>query len=178
MKYRTAYADPPWPEYGGGRIKRGADRHYPLMPVRDIIALGVQLSGIIAANAHLYLWTTNNYLPDAIKVMEAWGFEYKTVITWMKDRIGLGQYYRGLTEHCLFGVRGSLPYRVGDQGRRAQGVTGFHAPRAEHSVKPGEMRRMIEAVSYGPYLELFARRAAPGWDVWGNQVDPDIRLTT
>ena len=62
-------------------------------------------------NAHLYLWATNNFLPDALEVMKAWGFRYVTMITWMKDRIGLGQYFRGLTEHCLFGIRGKLPYK-------------------------------------------------------------------
>ncbi len=176
MKYKTIYADPPWPEYGGGKIKRGADRHYPLMSIPEIIRLGSQLEPYIDGNAHLYLWATNNYLPDALTVMKAWGFEYKTTITWMKDRMGLGQYFRGLSEHCLFGVRGSLPYRTRPDGKRAQGTTAFLAPRQEHSRKPEEMRRMIELVSYEPRLELFARRPVEGWDVWGNQVETDLPL--
>jgi N6-adenosine-specific RNA methylase IME4 len=177
MRYKTIYADPPWPEYGGGKIKRGADRHYPLMPVRDIIGLAEKLQPYIDQDGcHLYLWATNNYLPEALETMKAWGFDYKTTITWIKDRMGLGQYFRGITEHCLFGVRGSLPYRTREDGKRAQGITGFEAPRLQHSVKPEKMRRMIETVSYGGYLELFARRRTPGWDVWGNQVDPDILL--
>lgn len=165
-KYKTIYADPPWPEYGGGKIKRGADRHYSLMSVKDIIALPV--TDIAEENAHLYLWTTNNYLEDAFSVMRAWGFKYKTTITWGKDRIGLGQYFRGQTEHCLFGVRGKLPYKIED-GKRQQGTTLILAPRREHSQKPSEMRKMIEKVSYAPRIELFARETFPGWDCWGNE---------
>src|SRR4051812_7506452 len=104
-KYKVIYADPPWPEYGGGRVKRGADRHYPLMTIREIAQLGKSIQPITdLLGCHLYLWATNNYLHDAMHVMEAWGFSYKTTIPWVKDRVGLGQYYRGLSEHCLFGV--------------------------------------------------------------------------
>lgn len=168
-KYKTIYADPPWNESGGGRIKRGADRHYPLMKTKDIINMADEISEIADENCHLYLWTTNNFLPDALEVMKAWGFQYKTMITWHKDKMGLGQYFRGITEHCLFGTKGRLPYKTID-GKRAQGITGFDAPRTRHSAKPEEMRRMIERVSYGPYIELFARKETPGWDVWGNEV--------
>lgn len=174
-KYKTIYADPPWPEKGGGQIKRGADKHYPVMSVLDIRLMASFVQALSEDNCHLYMWVTNNYLPDGLKVMAAWGFEYKTMITWMKDRFGLGQYFRGLTEHCLFGVKGNLPYKVVDDVRQ-QGVTGFMAPRGEHSVKPEDMRQMIEKVSYAPFLELFARRETPGWDVWGNEITlPTIR---
>ena len=183
-KYRTIYADPPWMESGGGKIKRGADRHYPLMKTKDIMALPVQ--ELADENCHLYLWTTNNFLPDALKVMEAWGFKYKTNVDWVKGEVledgtfklqnpGLGQYFRGLDEICLFGVKGSLPYKVID-GKRQQGVTVIVAPRGEHSEKPQAMRVMIEKVSYAPYLELFARDRFPGWDVWGNEVLSDVYL--
>ena len=124
---------------------------------------------VCAPNAHAYIWVTNTYLPAGLAVMEAWGFKYKTNITWAKDRFGLGQYYRGQTEHCLFGVRGSLPYRVCSDGKRAQGTTLIQAPRRQHSEKPQQMRTYIELVSPGPYLELFGRAPAPGWEVWGNQ---------
>lgn len=167
-KYKTIYADPPWPERGGGKIKRGADRHYKLMTVKEIMSLPV--TNLAEDNCHLYLWTTNNYLPSALEVMKAWGFTYKTVITWGKDKIGLGQYFRGQTEHCIFGVRGNLPYKIND-GKRQQGATLILAPRTIHSKKPGEMRAMIEKVSYPPFVELFARNSAPGWDSFGNQID-------
>ena len=93
----------------------------------------------------------------------------RTVITWGKDKFGLGQYFRGQTEHCLFGVRGALPYKVLN-GKRAQGRTLILSPRHEHSQKPEEMRLMIEKVSYEPYIELFARKQIAGWDTWGNEV--------
>lgn len=173
-KYKTIYADPPWMERGGGKIKRGADRHYPLMSTKEI--MGLDVADLTEENAHLYLWTTNNFLPDALAVMKAWGFRYVTTITWMKDRQGLGQYFRGITEHCLFGVKGKLPYKTDENGKRCQGVTGFTAPKSVHSRKPPEMRAMIERVSYGPYLELFAREPHEGWDVWGNEVKPDVTL--
>jgi N6-adenosine-specific RNA methylase IME4 len=120
----------------------------------------------------LYLWTTNNFLQDGLDVVKAWGFDYKTTITWVKDRFGLGQYFRGQTEHCLFAVRGNLPYRERADGKRAQGVTFFNAPRQEHSRKPEEMRNMIELVSHGPYVELFARRFVRGWTCLGNELQP------
>ena len=176
-RYATLYADPPWPERGGGKIKRGADRHYDTMTVKAIAAM--PFGAWAAWDAHLYLWVTNNYLPAGLECIEAWGFRYITCVTWVKDRQGLGQYYRGLTEHCLFAVRGSLGYQVLEDGKRAQGTTGFYepenlpsaieAPRQQHSVKPERMRRYIERVSPGPRLELFARKASPGWDVWGNE---------
>lgn len=175
QKYKTIYADPPWPEHGGGKIKRGADRHYPLMTVPNIKLLNVQQ--FADADCHLYMWVTNNFLQHGLDIMTTWGFTYKTMITWAKDRIGLGQYFRGQTEHVLFGVKGRPPYKTVD-GKRQQGATLISAPRGRHSVKQEAMRRMIETVSYGPYLELFARRPAPGWDIWGNEVENDIQLVS
>lgn len=119
--YHTILADPPWPERGGGRICRGAQRHYDLMSVQDII---VYLKRIpVAKDAHLYLWATNNHLPDALEVMEAIGFDYKTNLAWLKSKdggesvqIGLGQYFRGAHELLLFGTRGRQPYRTSPGG--------------------------------------------------------------
>lgn len=167
--YRTIYADPPWMEKGGGKIKRGADRHYPLMTTKEIMSLPVQ-NLIHPDGCHLYLWTTNNFLPDAIKVIEAWGFQYITTITWLKDKIGLGQYFRGITEHCLFATtKRRLPYKTLN-GKREQGVSGFWEVRKKHSEKPETMRKMIEIVSYDPRIELFAREETQGWDCFGNEV--------
>lgn len=173
-RYRTILADPPWLERGSGRIKRGADRHYPLMPTKAIAELPVE--ELAEPDSHLYLWVTNNFLPDGLLVMRAWGFRYVTAITWAKDgRPGLGQYFRGQTEQLLFGVRGRPGYREVD-GKRRQSTTLISAPRGRHSEKPPEARARIEHVSPGPYLELFARHASPGWDVWGNEVVPDVDL--
>lgn len=185
--YVTLMADPPWNEAGGGKCRRGANRHYPLMKTRDICALPVR--EWMAPNAHCYLWVTNSFLEDGFEVLAAWGFRYITMITWFKSKdgnediegagqcdaadadlqMGIGQYFRGCTESCLFGVRGVVPYRTKPDGKRAQGLTGFHAPRTEHSAKPEKFRRVVEVVSPGPYLEMFARKPAPGWDVWGNE---------
>jgi N6-adenosine-specific RNA methylase IME4 len=175
MKYKTIYCDPPWPEFGGGKIKRGADRHYPLMSIKQIIEMKDFINKISEDNCHLYMWATNNYLPSALQVIKEWGFEYKTIITWLKDRFGLGQYYRGITEHCLFAVKGNIPYKTAD-GKRQQGITGFAAPRQEHSVKPEQMRQMIEKVSYPPYIELFARRKdSQLWHYWGNEINNNLK---
>lgn len=169
-KYKTIYADPPWMETGGGRIKRGADRHYPLMKTQDICNLPVP-NLIHPDGSHLYLWATNNHLKDAFLVMESWGFKYVTLITWLKDKQGLGQYFRGITEHCLFGVTPKrLPYKLELDGKRCQGITGFCEERQIHSKKPIKMRRMIEKVSYHPRIELFARETHPNWDSWGNEL--------
>ena len=177
-QYQIIYADPPWKEVGGGKIKRGADKHYELLPTKVIASMDVE--SIADANAHLYLWVTNNFLKDGLLVMDAWGFRYVTMITWMKDRFGLGQYFRGMTEHCLFGVRGFLPYKT-ENGKRCQGLTGFVAPRMIHSQKPLRMRKMIELVSGRKginKIELFARQKTEGWDTWGNEIESDIQLET
>ena len=140
------------------------------MPVKDIMALPI---GELAdpEGCHLYCWTTNNYLPAALECIQMWGFEYITTITWLKDRVGLGQYYRGLTEHCLFAsTKKRLPYKMAD-GKRCQGVTGFSESKTIHSRKPDSMRNVIEWVSYAPRIELFAREHHAGWDVWGNEVE-------
>jgi len=165
MYYRTIAIDPPWNETGGGRVKRGADRHYALLKTPQIVDV------ILGASCwqpdrdcHLYLWTTNNKLPDALDVMRAIGFRYVTTLTWAKDRFGLGYYYRGQTEQLLFGVRGTLPPLVRNES------TLIEAKRGAHSVKPCEAYRKMEQVSPGPRLEMFARAKRERWDVWGNEV--------
>jgi len=175
-KYQIIYADPPWMERGGGKIKRGADKHYPLMKTKEIISLPVNT--ITYDNAHLYLWVTNNFLIDGLKVMDSWGFIYKTMITWVKDRFGLGQYFRGQTEHCLFGVKGNIPYKS-INGKRQQGTTIIYSPRSKHSQKPNKMRLLIEKVSDREgfnKIELFARQKVKGWDVWGDEINNNKQI--
>ncbi len=181
-KYGCVVADPPWPEIGGGKIKRGADRHYPTMTVPQIAALPVRQH--VLPDSHLYLWVTNNYLRKAFDVVDAWGFSYISTITWEKRRAGLGQYFRGTTEHLLFCKRGQPAYRVKPDGKRAQGLTGFEtegawfeAKRGEHSEKPPLPYEWAQLVSPGPYLEMFARNPRTGWDVWGAEAEgADMRL--
>lgn len=162
-KYRTIYADPPWNESGGGKIKRGADRHYPLMKTKDIMALPVEK--MADDDCWLFLWVTNNYLKDGLDVMEKWGFRYITNVVWAKDRFGIGYYFRGQHELCLFGVKGTLKPKVRNES------TLITAKRSKHSKKPGQMYTKIEALSHEPRIELFARTSREGWDSWGNEVD-------
>lgn len=171
-KYKTLYVDPPWgKETGGGVICRGAQGHYAVMKQADLIALGPAIQRVTAPAAHLYLWVTNNCLLDGIDLVSAWGFRYKTLITWGKDRIGIGQYFRGQTEQCIFAVKGVLPYKV-KGGKRQQGSTLITAPRTEHSQKPDQMYEYIERVSYGPKLELFARQCpVVEWDAVGLELE-------
>jgi len=164
--YKAILMDPPWYEIGGGRIRRGADRHYPLLKLHEIIEV-IHKSGVFRPDpngCHLYLWVTNNHLIDGLKLIDALGFRYITNLVWVKDRFGLGQYFRGQHELCLFAVKGRLPPKVRNIS------TVINAKRREHSRKPDEIYDIIETVSPGPYLEMFARRLRPGWDVWGNEV--------
>lgn len=165
-RFRTIMADPPWDI--GQKGRRGAREHYPVLPVERIKALPV--AGLAEENAHLYLWVVNGGIREGMDVMEAWGFTYRSPLTWIKPRMGLGNYLRNQTEHLLLGTRGRAPVKFRGQG------TWMYAPLQEHSHKPEEQYAVIERLSDGPYLELFARRRQPGWYVWGNEVDADIVL--
>jgi N6-adenosine-specific RNA methylase IME4 len=164
--YRTLLADPPWDIQQKGSL--GAVRHYPVMALSAICDL--KPDRLCAPDAHLWLWVTNASLHAGKTVMEAWGFTYRSCLTWIKPRFGLGNYLRNQTEHLLLGTRGTAPVLFKAQG------TWFYAPLQEHSHKPEEQYAVIERCSPGPYLELFARRSRPGWDTWGNQVTCDVEL--
>ena len=164
--FATILVDPPWPAQGG-------EKHYRTMSLARIKALPV--GRLAARDAHLWLWTTNALLPTAYEVAEAWGFTVRSPLTWVKFRLGLGGRYqlRNATEQLLFCTRGRAPL-----GSRSQ-PTWFNAPVQEHSRKPAEQFAIVERVSPGPYLELFARRRPESnqpWAVWGDQVDSDIRI--
>lgn len=171
MGFQCVLADPPWPESGGGKIKRGADRHYPLMETEEIIG-GFPMASICNNNAHLWMWVTNNYLREGLRAMDTWGFRYVTNFVWVKVteggevRGGLGQYSRGAHELLLFGVRGKLPANEG--AKYADKLTVELCRRGEHSAKPERFYEKIEAISPGPRLELFARDVRPGWWAIGN----------
>ncbi|WP_306359826.1 MT-A70 family methyltransferase [Nocardia sp. CC227C] len=164
QRYRTILADPPWNiDQAGGR---GAIRHYPLMTVDQIAAMPV--ADLAEDNAHLWLWVTNGSWRAGYDVMSAWGFTYRSPLTWIKPRFHLGNYLRNATEHLIFGTRGRAPVHYRSQ------PTWMFAPIQDHSHKPEEQYAIIERVSRGPYLELFARRRQPGWDAWGNEINSDI----
>ncbi len=163
--YRTIVADPPW-RYSNGTVPQGGVEHqYGTMAPEDIIALPV--AGLAAPDAHLYLWVTNLHLREGrpFEILDAWGFRYVTLLTWHKlGPIGLGYYFRGETEHVLFGVKGRSPIEP-----RLRERNHFAASKGRHSEKPDRFYELVERVSPGPYLELFARRRRYGWDVWGNE---------
>ena len=167
-EFNTILIDPPWNETGGGRIKRGADRHYPLIKTPDLPR--VILSSPVwrpSVDAHLYMWATASHLQDALWLMSACGFVYKSNVVWVKDRIGLGQYFRMRHELLLFGTRGR-GFACKTQTKTIQSV--IESPRGKHSAKPVEFIELIESRSIGPYLEIFARQRRAGWTVWGNEV--------
>ena len=161
-KYKTIYADPPWNETGGGEIRRGADKHYNLLVDRDIKILPV--SNISDDDCWLFMWVTNNFLEEGLSTMKHWGFRYVTNLCWTKPTFGLGYYFRGQHEICLFGVRGKLKPKVKNEG------TLITAPKERHSKKPNAFYDKIERVAYPPYIELFARQRREGWDSWGNEI--------
>ncbi len=193
--FTTASLDPPWPEKGAGKIKRGADRHYDLIKKKEDILRVVLQSGKWnpAPDAHCYIWVTNNYLTWGTWLMEALGFRYITNIAWVKVkedwpdamfedgmsleavlddiiRRGLGQYFAGAHELCLFGVRGKTmkpekALRSAFAAPRPKGEDG----KEKHSKKPEKIYEIIESVSPGPYIEFFARSGREKWSNWGDE---------
>jgi N6-adenosine-specific RNA methylase IME4 len=147
---RTLVIDPPW-DYEGLSIAGRAAPKYKTMTQDELLALDVE--GWAEDDCHLYLWTTNNFAGRAHELMGAWGFDYKTMLTWLKPRWGLGSYFRNQSEHALFGVRGEL-------GTRSDSIsTVFEAPLGEHSEKPEQFYEIVRAASYPPYGEAFQREA-------------------
>ena len=179
--YGAIYADPPWSfevwskDTGNGR---SAESHYSTMTMRQIARLPVD--ELAAKDCVLFMWACWPSIADALKIIDAWGFTYKTCgFDWMKAdntqpnffqddlpaQVGMGYWTRANTEPCLLAVRGK-PKRLNADVRM-----GIIAPRREHSRKPEGVHGRIERLVAGPYLELFARAPRTGWDVWGNQTD-------
>lgn len=174
-KFSTILADPPW--QFANRTGKMAPEHrrlnrYQTMSLQEICEIPVQLAA--ETPSHLYLWVPNALLPEGLEVMRAWGFTYKTNLIWHKvrkdgepDGRGVGFYFRNTTEIVLFGVRGAM--RTLQPGRTQVNI--LKSMKQEHSRKPDRFYDLIEACSPGPYLELFARGARPGWKAWGNQAE-------
>jgi N6-adenosine-specific RNA methylase IME4 len=175
-RFGTILADPPWRFLN--RTGKVAPEHrrlsrYDTMTWKEIAALPV--GDVAADRSHCYLWTPNALVADALRVLEEWGFTYKTMLIWHKvrrdggsDGRGVGFYFRNVTEPVLFGVRGGL--RTLPPGRRQ--VNLLATRKREHSRKPDELYPVIEACSPGPRLELFARYPRDGWIAWGDEADP------
>jgi N6-adenosine-specific RNA methylase IME4 len=162
QKFATLYVDPPW-RFENSAARGAAANHYPTMAVEEIAALPV--ARLAADNAHMHLWTTNAFLQDAFRVLQAWGFAYKSLLVWHKPQLGTGNYWRVCHEFLLLGLRGDCPFRDHSQG------SVVCEKRTAHSAKPHTFRKLVELVSPPPRLELFAREPAAGWTVWGNQVE-------
>lgn len=176
-KYQIIYADPPW-SYGANSFPSLSNANaYPLMKTEDICALPVR--EIAHRHALLFLWTTMTHLPDAMRVIDAWGFRYVTNgFTWVKTNaksgtpfLGMGYWTRQNAELCLLAKRGR-------PSRRDKAISSvIISPRGRHSEKPDQVRRKIVRVAGDlPRIELFARTKSPGWDVWGNEVSCDLKL--
>ena len=185
-KYKTIVADPPWqvkrgPKPGGYKVEGGKqvwyntgtateDLAYPTMTIDEICAIPV--SEWADANAHLYLWTINKYVEESYRVARAWGFKPSTMLVWAKAPLsGLGGTFINSTEYVLFCRRGTLPAKIRVKGTwwnwKRPYVNGYPC----HSKKPEQFQDMVEMVSLGPYLEMFARRVRTGWSAWGNEIE-------
>jgi len=177
--YKTIVADPPW-KYGkwgknsgngcrgdfSGRKDVEIELPYKTMTVKEIKKLPVKR--LASDNCELYLWTTGKYLPDAFDVIKAWGFKYCQTLTWCKAPRGTGQggLYCPTTEFILLGRRGKMP-----KEKTRVDSTWWQVKRTnKHSKKPEFFQDLIEQMSDGPRIELFARRPRDGWGVWGNDV--------
>jgi N6-adenosine-specific RNA methylase IME4 len=151
--------DPAW-EYDkdAWRFSRAAP-DYPTMPVDEIRKLNIP--ALADQDCILWLWTTNLHMADALDLVRHWGFRQKTILTWVKDRMGVREWLRGQTEHCILAVRGRPVKTLTNQ------TTILHAPRGRHSEKPEEFFRLVESLCPGSKLELFARKKRKGWVTHG-----------
>lgn len=178
-KYQIVYADPPWSyndkrerKQPGARICGGASVYYPCMSLTEIKSLPV--AGVAAVDSILFLWATFPNLKEAISVIEAWGFKYKTLgFSWIKTNtksgtpaFGIGHYTRSNCEVCLIGTRGKPPRVSGSVS------SVIISPREMHSKKPDIVRdKIVELCGDIPRIELFARQKTEGWDCWGNEIN-------
>lgn len=186
-KFKTIVADPPWRYGAWGRapltcrpatVAYPSDKNYPMvyatMAVQEIESLPV--AELAADDCELYLWTTQRYLPESFRVLNAWGFRYCQTLTWCKTPRGTGQggLYCPTTEFLIHGRKGRMP-----QGKTRQDSTWWNVkrPHNSHSTKPEFFTDMIEAMSDAPRLELFARRTRLGWSTWGNEALCHVELT-
>jgi N6-adenosine-specific RNA methylase IME4 len=159
-RYGVIVVDPPWrfDRGEGGSIKPGRTR-YPTMTTDEIRALPIPR--LAEKDAILWLWTTNAHLRQALEVIEAWGFKERSMMTWVKDKPGLGEWLLGQTEHVILATRGRPLVQLTKQS------TVLHAKKREHSRKPDEFYALVEALCPGTKVDLFSRENRKGWASWG-----------
>lgn len=188
MRYRTIVADPPWtqkggpldgPEFFGGANGASKDLPYPTMTLDEIRELPV--AELAERDAHLYLWTTNAYVEHSYSVVRAWGFKPSTLLVWAKNAMGggLGGAWGITTEFVLYARRGQLDNKGRHVGTWFNVKRPYRADgKPDHSRKPDAFLDMVEGVSPGPYLEMFARRQRLGWDTWGNEALNHVEMSS
>lgn len=162
--FSTIVLDPPWSWQDEGDISQfgRGNPTYSTMTLEELLVFPVDKMS--SENAHIYLWITNRSLPKGFDLLDKWGFRYITTLTWCKPSFGMGNYFRGSTEHVLFGIKGSLPLKRKDVG------TWFEAEReGKHSTKPQCFFDLVESCSHPPYLELFSRKKRDNWVIWGEE---------
>ena len=176
-KFNILYADPPW-KYERNKVQGAAERHYSTMSIEQLCALDVEK--ITDENCALFLWSTFPFLPEALRLIKAWGFTYKTTaFVWLKQNrknkdwfFGLGFWTRGNAEICLLATKGK------PQRKSAKVSQLIIAPIDKHSKKPDIVReKIVELMGDLPRIELFARQTTPGWEVFGNEVKSSITLS-
>ena len=169
-KYNIIYADPPW-KYKDKKCNGACEFHYNTMNIKDICSLPIR--DIADKDCVLFLWVTYPMLQEALDLINAWGFKYKTIgFQWVKQNrsgngffFGLGRWTRGNTECCLIATKGK-PKRVNNSVGQL-----IISPLQAHSQKPNQAReKIVELMGDLPRIELFARQYADGWDCWGNEV--------
>lgn len=169
--FRTVVADPPWtPSLGSTWKTRFTDKarpqkHYNTLSVAEIIGLEPPT----AKQSHLWLWVLNQHVDWGYEVARAWGFEPQQMVTWRKPGLGTGRFQCNTESAlvCRKGARHGNPF--GETGG-----TGFDWPRGRHSAKPAAFYDLVERVSPGPYLEMFARTIRQGWASFGDEINPDL----
>jgi N6-adenosine-specific RNA methylase IME4 len=163
-RFRIIVIDPPWQyEKRAEDITHRGRNPYPDMDLAAIKALPVAARS--ETDCVLWLWTTNAFMREAYECLDAWGFTPKTILTWVKDRMGTGDWLRGRSEHCILAVRGRPTVTLTNQ------TTVLEAPLRQHSRKPDEFFALVESLCPGTKLEMFARQRRDGWQAWGAETE-------
>jgi N6-adenosine-specific RNA methylase IME4 len=162
--YEVIVIDPPWEYNDSGNFERG-HLQYPTMSQIELKEINIPCS----TNCILFLWTTNSFMKDAYELLEEWGFEDKTILTWHKGELGMGNYLRNVTEHCILATRGNV-ISEGIIHNNNKFTTHLFEKKEKHSAKPDSFYKMINEICSGRKLDYFARKKREGWDVYGDEV--------